>query len=197
MGRPPSASWRTFLRLHAPHIWAADFFTVQTLTFRTLYVFVLLSHDRRRIVHWNVTAHPTAPWVWRQIVQATPWGTSPRFLIRDRDRSYGADFVARAAGIGIEAVLTPIHAPQANALAERVIGTIRRECLDHLIAVNERHLRGVLREYVAYYNAERPHRSLALSPPAGPRPLPPSSARDLVDAEPVLGGLHHVYRWAA
>jgi transposase InsO family protein len=195
--RPPSPSWRTFLRLHAPHIWAADFFTVQTLTFRTLYVFVLLSHDRRRIVHWNVTAHPTAPWVWRQILQATPWGTSPRFLIRDRDRSYGADFVARAAGIGIEAVLTPIHAPQANALAERVIGTIRRECLDHLIAVNERHLRRVLREYVAYYNAERPHRSLALSPPAGPRPLPPSSARDRIDAEPVLGGLHHVYRWAA
>ena len=130
--RPPSPSWRTFLRLHAPQIWAADFFT-------------------------------------------------------------------RAAGIGIEAeaVLTPIHAPQANALAERVIGTIRRECLDHLIAVNERHLRGIVREYVAYYNAVRPHRSLALCPPAGPRELPPPAAHDRVVANPVLGGLHHVYEWAA
>ena len=195
--RPPSPNWRTFLRLHAPQIWAADFFTVHTLTFRTLYVFVLLSHDRRRIVHWNVTAHPTAPWVWRQIVQATPWGTSPRFLIRDRDRSYGTDFVDRAARIGIETVLTPIHAPQANALVERVIGTIRRECLDHVIAINERHLRGVLREYVEYYNTVRPHRSLALCPPAGPRELPPPAARDRVVANPVLGGLHHAYEWAA
>ena len=97
--RPPSPSWRTFLRLHAPQIWAADFFTVQTLTFRTLYVFVLLGHKRRRIVHWNVTQHPTAPWVWRQLIQATPWGSVPRFLGHKRRRI----------------VPTPIRAPQANA----------------------------------------------------------------------------------
>lgn len=195
--RPPSPSWRTFLRLHAPHIWAADFFTVQTLTFRTLYVFVLLEHQRRRIVHWNVTAHPTAPWVWQQIIEATPWGSEPRFLIRDRDRSYGGDFVQRARAIGIETVLTPIHAPQANALVERVIGTIRRECLDHLIVRNEAQLRRVLHEYVAYYNDARPHQSLALEPPAGSRALASCSRRDRVVATPVLGGLHHVYDWAA
>ena len=154
--RPPSPSWRTFLRLHAPQIWAADFFTVQTLTFRTLYVFVLLGHERRRIEHWNVTAHPSAPWVWRQIIEATPWGSAPRFLIRDRDRSYGGDFVRRARAIGIETVLTPIQAPKANALAERVIGTIRRECLDHVIVLNERHRRRVLGEFVDYNNTARP-----------------------------------------
>ena len=195
--RPPSPSWRTFLRLHAPHIWAADFFTVQTLTFRTLYIFVLLGHQRRQIVHWNVTAHPTAPWVWRQIIAATPWGAGPRFLIRDRDRSYGGDFALRARTIGIEPVLTPIHAPQANALAERVIGTIRRERLDHLIVLNEAHLHRVLREYATYYNGARPHRSLSLEPPAGPRELAPPSRRARVVGAPVLGGLHHVYDWAA
>jgi len=117
--RPPSPSWRAFLRLYAPRIWAADFFTVQTLTFRTLYVFGLLSHERRQIVHRNVATNPTASWVWRQIIEATPWGTQPRFLIRDRDRSYGRDLVRRARAIGIETVLTPVQAPQANAVAER------------------------------------------------------------------------------
>ena len=197
MRRPPSLNWRTFLRLHAPHIWAADFFTVQTLTFRTLYVFVLLGHQRRLIVHWNVTAHPTAPWVWRQMIEATPWGSGPRFLIGDRDRSYGGGFARRARTIGVEPVLTPIHAPQANALAERVIGTIRRECLDHLIVLTEAHLRRVLREYVTYYNGARPQRSLALEPPAEPRKLAPPSRRASVVGAPVLGGLHHVYDWAA
>ena len=195
--RPPSPSWRTFLRLHARQIWAADFFTVQTLTFRTLYVFVLLDHERRRIVHWKVTAHPNAEWVWRQIIEATPWGSAPRFLIRDRDRNYGGDFVRRARAIGIETVLSPVHAPQANALAERVIGTIRRECLDHLIVLNEGHLRRVLREYLSYYNEARPHRSLALEPPQGPRTLAPSLQVTRVVGTPVLGGLHHVYDWAA
>ena len=165
----PSPSWRTFLRLHAPDIWAADFFTVQTLTFQTLYAFFVISHDRRRIVHWNVTTHPKAPWVWRQILAATPWNRHPRFLIRDRDRNYGGGFVSKAAAIGITTVLTPVRAPKANAIAERVIGTIRRECLDHLIVLNERHLRRVLREYLAYYDAVRPHQSLGDEPPAGPR----------------------------
>ena len=195
--RPPSPSWRAFLRLHAHEIWATDFFTVPTLTFRTLYVFVAIAHDRRRIVHFNVTAHPTADWVWRQIIQATPWGTAPRFLIRDRDRSYGRHFAARAAKIGIEAIQTPVRAPKANAIVERVIGTLRRECTDHIIVLGEQHLRGVLREYVAYYNELRPHRSLLLEAPVGPRALSPPSLRDEVISEPVLGGLHHVYKWAA
>jgi len=195
--RPPSPTWRTFLRLHSREIWACDFFTVPTLRFQSLYVFVMLSHDRRRIVHFNVTAHPIAPWVWRQIIQATPWGTAPKYLIRDRDTSYGRDFVHRAAGIGIQTILTPVRAPKANALAERVIGTIRRECTDHIIALNEQHLRRVLRAYVTYYNESRPHRSLGLQPPTGPLAVPPRHARQKVVSEPVLEGLHHVYRWAA
>ncbi len=195
-GHPPSPTWRTFLRLHAPEIWAADFFTVQTLTFKTVYVFFLISHDRRRIVHWNVTAHPTAPWVWRQIIAATPWNRHPRFLIRDRDRSYGGDFIGKAAGLGIQTVLTPIHAPKANAIAERVVRTFRQECLDHVIVLNDRHLRRLLREFVPYYNAARPHRSLNLTPPAGSR-RQMRSGRDHLRSRPVLGGLHHVYAWAA
>jgi len=173
---------------------------VQTLTFRTLYVFVLRDHQRRRIVHWNVTAHPNARWVWRQIIDATPWRTAPSFLIRDRDGNYGCDFVRRARAIGIETVLSPVHAPQANALAERVIGTIRRECLDHLIVLNETRRRGVLGEYVTYYTDytdSRPHRSPDLEPPLGPRRQAPLSRRARVLGAPVIEGLHHVYDWAA
>jgi len=128
---------------------------------------------------------------------ATPWNHHPRFLIRDRDRNYGGDFVTKAAGIGITTVLTPIRAPKANAIAERVIGTIRRECLDHLIVLNERHLRRVLREYLAYYNAVRPHQSLANQPPAGPRNLSSRGASDRLVSRPILGGLHHEYHWEA
>ena len=115
----PSPTRRTFLRLPAPEIWAADFFPVQTLTLRTFYVFFVISHDRRRILHGNVTAPPTAPWVWRQIIAATPWNTAPRFLIRDRDRNDGGHFVPKAAALGIETILTPVRAPKANAIAER------------------------------------------------------------------------------
>ena len=195
--RPPSSSWRTFLRLHASEIWAADFFTVQTLPFRTFYVFVVISHDRRRLVHWNVTRHPTQAWVWQQIREATPWGVHPRFLIRDRDRCYGGDFVRRAAAMGITTVRSPVRAPQANAIAERVIGTLRRECLDHVLVRNERHLRRVLREYIAYDNTVRPHQSLADEPPDGPRAASrPMGPVHLVN-RPILAGLHHEYAWEA
>ena len=180
---PPSQRWRTFLRNHAPHIWATDLFTVQTVTFRTLYVQIVISHNQRRIEHWNVTRHPRATWIWQQLLEATAWGRPPRFLIRDRDRCFGGDFVARAAGIGITTILTPVRAPNANAIAERVIGTLRRECLDHLIVINERHLRCVLDEYVRHYNTMRPHRSLGLDAPEGrlpthPRPRCPIAAAD-------------------
>ena len=194
--RPPSQSWRTFLRNHAPHIWAADFFTVPTVTFHTLYVFFFfIAHHRRRIVHLNVTAHPTAEWVWRQLIAATPWGEQPRYLIRDR--CYGDAFIPRAARIGIRTLLTPVQAPKANAIAERVVGTLRRECLDHMIVVNEQHLRRVLQEYAAHYNRGRPHRSLGLETPTGPpaRAGPPETGR--IVARPVLGGLHHEYEWVA
>ena len=195
--RPPSQSWRTFLRNHAPHIWAADFFTVPTVTFHTLFVFFFITHDRRRLIHLNVTAHPTADWVWRQLIAATPWGNQPQYLLRDRDRSYGAAFIPRAARVGIQTILTPVQAPKANAIAERLVGTLRRECLDHLIIIDERHLRLILMEYAAYYNAARPHRALDLQPPNGAplRAAPPTAGR--LRARPVLGGLHHEYEWKA
>ncbi|HJN91434.1 MAG TPA: integrase core domain-containing protein [Dehalococcoidia bacterium] len=194
--RPPSQRWRTFLRNHSPHIWATDLFTVQTVTFRTLYVLVVISHDRRRIEHWNVTHHPRAAWIWQQVREATAWGHKPQFLIRDRDRCFGTDFVARAEGIGIATILTPVRAPNANAIAERVIGTLRRECLDHLIVINERHLRRVLGEYIQHYNAMRPHRSLDLDAPEG-RPRTARFPGAQLRRRAVLGGLHHEYWWAA
>ena len=169
---------------------------MQTVTFRTLTVQIVISHDQRRIEHWNVTRHPRAAWIWQQLLEATAWGRQPRFLIRDRDRCFGGAFVARAARIGITTILTPVRAPNANAIAERVIGTLRRECLDHLIVINERHLRRVLVEYVEHYNMMRPHRSLGLDAPAGRLPthhFPGARLR----RRAVLGGLHHEYRWAA
>ena len=154
-----------------------------------------IAHGRRDLIHVAVTAHPTAAWVWRQLVEATPWGRHPRYLIRDRDRVYGGDFAARAKALGIQTLLTPFRAPKANAVAERVVRTLRNECLDHLLIRNERHLRSVLAEYVAYYNADRPHRSLALAPPlpASRSPAPHGTIR----SRPVLGGLHHIYHRAA
>ena len=140
-----------------------------------------------------MTASPTAAWVWRQLIEATPWGQQPRYLVRDRDAVFGGDFVPRARRLGIETRLTPIRAPRANAVAERVVRTFRSECLDHLVTVNERHLRSVLREFVGFYNAERPHRGLALETPH-PAARP---ATGPVRSRAVLGGLHHVYERAA
>lgn len=195
--RPPSQTWPTFLRNHAPEIWACDFFTVPTLSFRTLYVFFFIDHGRRKLVHLNVTAHPNAEWVWRQLIQATPWGDQPSFLLRDRDASFGKGFVARARAIGIETVLSPFRCPQANGIAERMVGTFRRQCLDHVIVLNERHLLRLLTEYVEHYNYRRPHRSLALTAPQPqPRLLRPRDG-GMVTARPVLAGLHHEYRWEA
>src|SRR5436309_11782810 len=132
---PASQTWRTFLANHAHHLWAADLLTVQTLTFKTLYVLVFIAHGRRELVHVNVTANPTAAWVWRQLIQATPWGRKPRHLLRDHAAVYGRDFRKRARRLGIDAIATPIASPRANAIIERVIGTFRRECLDHFIVV--------------------------------------------------------------
>jgi transposase InsO family protein len=166
---------------------------VQTLWFQTLYVFFFISHGRRQVMHLNVTAHPKSEWVWRQIIESTPWGSGPRFLIRDRDRSYGGDFVARARRIGIETVLTPIAFPQANAIAERLVGTLRRECLDHVIAVNERHLQHLLREFVRHYNRARPHQTLELETPVEMPRAGPAARGCRVVSRSVLGGLTHEY----
>jgi transposase InsO family protein len=197
--RPPSQTWRTFLRNHAPQIWAADLFAVPTLTFRTLFVLFFITHDRRELVHARVTAHPTAAWVWRQLIEATAWGRQPRYVLRDRDAVYGRAFAAQAAALGIDTLLTPFRAPRANAIAERVIRTLRTECLDHVLVLDERHLERVLEEYVAYDNTARPHRSLGLVPPVpgAPTPLPPPTALGRIVARRVLGGLHHVYERAA
>jgi putative transposase len=197
--RPPSQTWRTFLRHHAHQIWAADLFTVPTVTFRTLYVLFFISHDRRELVHVRATAHPTAAWVWRQLIEATAWRRQPSYLLRDRDSVYGRDFPTKARRLGIDTLLTPFRAPRANAVAERVIRTLRQECLDHVLVLGERHLQAVLQEYLDYYNAARSHRSLALVPPqSAPRAQEtPSTPSGRIVARPVLGGLHHVYERAA
>jgi transposase InsO family protein len=187
--RPPSQTWRTFLANHRPDIWAADLFTAQTLTFRTLYILLFITHARRELVHVNVTASPTAAWIWQQLMEATPWGRQPRYLLRDRDAAYGGDFAQRAGRLGMQTLLSPVRAPRANAVAERVIRTFRNECLDHLIILNEQHLRAVLAEFVRYYNTERPHRSLVLDTPR-PAVRP---ATGPIHSRPVLGGLHHFY----
>src|SRR5207302_6237238 len=144
-----------------------------------------IAHGRRELVHVNVTANPTAAWVWRQVIEATPWGSKPRHLLRDRDAVYGHDFRQRSRRIDIDAIATPIASPRANAVIERVIGTLRRECLDHLIIFDEQHLRLVLTEFVQYYNLERPHRTLRLQTPV---PVL-RSVEGPVQSRPVLGSL--------
>src|SRR5262245_28054415 len=168
MHRPsprPSPTWRAFLIAHARELVAIDFFVVPTLTFHLLFAFVVLRHDRRQLVHLNVTDHPTAAWTARQLVQAFPDDTAPTYLLGDRDCVYGDEFVRRVQGMGIrEALITP-RAPWQNPFVERVIGSIRRECLDHVLVLNERHLRRLLRAYVAYYNGSRPHQALQNNSP--------------------------------
>ena len=195
--RPSSQSWRTSLSNHGPQLWASNFLTVQTVTFRTLYGFFIIAHERRPLLHLNVTVHPSARWIWRQLTDATPGGSGPRFVIRDRDRADGRAFVERAKRIGIQSILTPIAALQANAIAERVVGTLRRECLDHLIVVNVRHLRLVLEEFARKYNQARAHRALALEVPRAEygREQAPDASR--VGSRDILGGLIHEYELAA
>ncbi len=194
--RPPSQTWRTFLGNQAKGIWAADLLVVQTIGFRTLYVLFLVSHVRRELMYLNVTASPTAAWVWQQLINATPWSRKPVHLIHDRDSVYGKDFETRLAALGVIGIRTPYRAPKANAIAERLVGTLRRECLDHIIVLNEEHLVRILREFAAYYNLDRPHRTLALSPPIRPKVTAPT-LRGAIVSRPVLGGLHHVYSRAA
>ena len=192
---PPSQTWRTFLDNHLTDIVAIDFFTVPTATFRILFAFVVLRHDRRHVVHFNVTAHPTAEWTSQQIIEAFPEDNAPRFLIRDRDGIYGNAFQQRVHNMGIEEVLTTPQSPWQNPYVERLIGSIRRECLNHVIVLNERHLRRILFSYFEYFHESRTHLSLDRNSPV-PRELePPENGR--VFSIPQVGGLHHRYRRAA
>jgi len=186
---PPSQSWETFLQNHAKGIASVDFFVVPTAAFRLLFGLVLLRHDRRRLVHVAVTANPTAGWIARQISEAFPWNTAPKYLIRDRDGAYGEAFKRRLGGMGIRDRPTAPRSPWQNGHVERLIGSIRRECLDHLIIVGEAHLRRALRAYAGYYNGARTHLSLNKDTPLG-RPI---QRRGQLQSVPHLGGLHRSY----
>ena len=194
-GRPPSQGWRVLLSSHAREIAAIDFFPVPTVNFRILICFLAFCHHRRTVVHFNVTSHPTQRWTAQQVVEAFPYDTAPKYLLRDRDRIYGSCFANRVRGMGIEEVLIAPRPPWQNPLVERLIGSIRRECLDHVLVLGEAHLRRVLREYFAYYHDSRPHQSLGGNAPRPREIEPPSQGR--VVAEPQVGGLHHRYRRAA
>ena len=189
--KPHSQTWRTFLDNHIPDIAACDFFTVPTVAFRILYVFIVLRHDRRQVVHFNITTNPHAEWTAQQIINAFPYEETPRFLIRDRDGIYGDYFKKRVKDMGIEEVLISPQSPWQNPYCERVIGSIRRECLNHVIVFGERHLHRILTEYFDYYHNSRCHLSLDRNAPT-PRRVELASEGEVV-AIPYLGGLHHRY----
>src|SRR6059036_1200586 len=189
--RPPSQAWRTFLANHAKDLIGLDFFTVLTATFRVLFALVVLSHGRRRLVHFNVTEHPTADWTGRQLIEACGPEEAPRHLIRDRDQVYGERFSRQARTLDIREVVIAPRSPWQNAYAEAVIGSIRPECLHHVVVIGERHLLGILSKYVDYYNGTRTHLSLAKDAPE-PRSVQPPSQGRVVEV-PRVGGLHHEY----
>jgi len=189
--RAPSQMWRAFLRDQASQLIAVDFFTVPTVTFRVLFVFVVLAQERRKVLHFAVTEAPSASWTGQQVVNAFPFATAPHYLLRDRDGIYGAEFSGRVAALGIKERMTAPHTPWQNPYAERLIGTIRRECLDQVIVLGERHLRAVLTDYLDYYHRSRPHRSLSQDRP-DPRPVMPADQGSVVEF-PQVGCLHHLY----
>ena len=196
--RPHGQAWATFLRTHAQEIWACDFLQLHDALFRPLFVFFVTEIDSRRIVHVGVTRAPTDAWVAQQLREATPFGTGPTYLIRDNDAKYGHHFEAVAIGSRIEVLKTAIRAPRANAICERLMGSVRRECLDHILLMSEGHLRRVLMEYVTYFNDARPHQGINQRvPDREERSASAVDNRGKVIALPVLGGLHHDYRRAA
>jgi putative transposase len=188
--RPPSQTWRTFLANHVTSMVSMDFFTVSTLTGRVLFVLVILAHERRRVVHVNVTEHPTAAWTAQQVVDAFPDDTAPRWLLRDRDSIYSDAFHRRAAAMGIEEVVSAPLSPWQSPYVERFIGSIRRECLDHVIVLNRIHLRRLLSAYLTYYHRSRTHLALDKDAPDGRSPC--SGSGNIV-VTPEVGGLHHRY----
>ena len=193
--KPPSQTWKTFIKNHMHEMVATDFLVVPTIRFRMLYVFVILSHVDRRVVHFNITANPTAAWTAQQIIEAFPWDAVPRYLLRDRDNIYGAWFRRRVQSMGIEEVITAYHSPWQNSYVERLNGSIRRECTDHVIVLGEGHLYNILSSYFEYYNHDRTHLGLQKEVPIERSIVErPSHSAKLV-AFPRVGGLHHRYAW--
>ena len=186
---PPGQGWRTFLHNHVPEIAAMDLFVVPTIGFDLLYAFVIVRIDRRDLVWINVTTNPTAEWVARQLTEAFPWNEAPRYMIRDRDRIYGTVVTRRLRAMGIRDKPTAPASPWQNGFAERLIGSIRRECLDHIIVLGEEHLRRILRSYADYYNGVRTHRSLNKDAPVS-RPV---QRTGVISSRVILGGIHHHY----
>jgi transposase InsO family protein len=192
--RPSSQTWSTFWHHHASEIWACDFLPVTDLLFRSLFAFFIIELKSRKVIHVAVTRHPSDAWVAQQLREATPFGKTPRFLIRDNDSTFGPLFARVASSCGMKVLKTPYRAPRANACCERFLGSVRRECLDHLLILHEQQLSCVLQAYVAYFNQARPHQGLH-------QQVPDASAVEARDGPifpvPVLGGLHHEYRRAA
>ncbi|HEY4932547.1 MAG TPA: integrase core domain-containing protein [Terriglobales bacterium] len=187
--RPPSQTWKTFLKNHVGEIVATDFFTVPTIRLRVLFVFLVLEHKRRKVLHFGVTEHPSAQWVAQQMVEAFADRDATRYLIRDRDATYGNEFRRRIQSLGMKEIITAPRSPWQNAFAERLIGSIRRECLDHIVVLNQRHLRKMLRNYLAYYHRSRTHLALEKDAPE-PRAIMRQGA---IIAIPQVGGLHRRY----
>jgi putative transposase len=198
MPRPsqrPNQNWSIFLKNHSQEIWACDYFGVTDIFFRQLYAFVIVELSSRRIVHMGVTRHPTDEWTAQQLKEATPFEQRPKYLIRDNDRKFGPQFQVVADSTGIEILKTPIKAPNANAVCERLVGSFRRECLDSFLILSERHPSKVLKEYREFYNNSRPHQGIGQDIPIRTQTLPAQKGEIVV--LPVLGGLHHTYQRAA
>ena len=190
--KPPSQTWRTFLTNHLDQMASIDFFVVPTATFRVLFVFVVLSHARRRVLHFQVTEHPSQEWTMQQIREAFPWDHACRYLLRDRDATYGGDWVAMTKAMGMEEVLSAPRSPWQNPFVERLIGSVRRECLDHIMVWNRRSLCRILEGYFAYYQRSRTHLALAKDAPESRVVEKPERGR--IVAIPQVGGLHHRYQ---
>jgi transposase InsO family protein len=186
---PPSQGWCTFLNNHAPHIAAMDLFVIPTIGFKLLYAFVIVRLNRRDLVWISVTTNPTSEWVARQITEAFPWNEAPRYMIRDRDRIYGTVVTRRLRAMGIRDKPIAPASPWQNGVAERLLGSIRRACLDHVVIWGEAHLRRILKSYVDYYNGVRTHRSLNKDAPIS-RPV---QRIGVIRSRSILGGLHHQY----
>lgn len=187
----PSPTWKAFLKNHLNDLVSIDFLIVPTIRFKLLYVLIVLGHARRKVLHFNVTENPTAVWTAQQIVEAFPWDSAPTYLLRDRDAIYGAAFQKRIHAMGIEQVLSAPRSPWQNPFVERLIGTLRRDCLDHVVALNECHLRRIVARYFDYYHNWRTHLSLSMDAPNLRVVHPPDRGR--VVALPELGGLRHHY----
>jgi len=193
--KPPSQTWRTFLKNHMMNMVSIDFFTVPTAKFRVLFVLVILSHNRRQVVSFKATSNPTIMWTAQRIIEVFPWDTAPKYLLRDRDSIYGAYFRQRVKNMGIKEVITAAQSPWQNPFVERLIGSIRRDCLDHVIVLNESHLSRILSSYFDYYHYDRTHYGLGKDTPVE-RPVQPRPAKGAKVIElPRVGGLHHRYEW--